>query len=99
MSAAKAMLEKTIAAERKERRNKKRTMKTITADDSARPRRSVSWARTASLSSSSRITFAPPGSRASTCAIRALASSATWTTLVPISLTTWKLTAGCPSMR
>ena len=66
MSAEKAMLEKTMAAERKERRKKKRTTKTMTADDSARPRRSVSWARTASLSSSSRSTVAPPGSRAST---------------------------------
>ena len=68
MSAAKAMLAKTMAAQRNERRKRKRTTKTISADDSARPRRSVSWVRTASLSSSSRISRAPAGRRGSTWA-------------------------------
>ena len=88
-----------MAAERKERRKAKSTTNTISADDSARQRRSVSCVRTASLSSSSRISRVPGRSRPRVSRSRAFTRSATCTTLVPASLYAWKETAGSPSMR
>ena len=93
------MLAKTMAAERKERRKKSRTTNTMIPPERARPRRSVSCARMASLSSSSRIRRTPPGWSGASASRRSLTRSATATALVPISFCTVNATAGKPSMR